>query len=78
MRPTNFDKIEQGDGANGYATEEVEMNFDGIQGEWKNNVVSESDMADLATSKYVISGGRGLKNGENFQLLYDFAVALSG
>ena len=32
-------------------------------------------MADLSTSKYVISGGRGLKSGENFKILYDLAEA---
>jgi electron transfer flavoprotein alpha subunit len=35
-----------------------------------------SESADLSTAKYVISGGRGLKNGDNFKLLYDFAAAL--
>jgi len=40
------------------------------------NIVSESERADLATSKFVVSGGRGMKNGENFKLLYDLAVAL--
>lgn len=33
-------------------------------------------MADLQTAKVVISGGRGLKNGENFKILYDLAAAL--
>ena len=30
----------------------------------------------ISTAKFVVSGGRGLKNGENFKLLYDFAEAL--
>ena len=54
------------------------MNLDGVKGSWVQNVVSESEMADLGSAKYVISGGRGLKNGENFELLYNFASALSG
>jgi electron transfer flavoprotein alpha subunit len=35
-----------------------------------------SESADLSSAKFVVSGGRGLKNGENFKLLYDFAEAL--
>jgi electron transfer flavoprotein alpha subunit len=33
-------------------------------------------MADLTTAKYVISGGRALKTGENFKLLHDIAETL--
>lgn len=33
-------------------------------------------MADLSSAKFVISGGRGMKNGENFKMLYDLAKAL--
>ena len=40
------------------------------------NQASAMERADLSTSKYVVSGGRGLKNGENFKLLYDLAEAL--
>ena len=40
------------------------------------NHASVSESADLASAKFVVSGGRGLKNGENFSMLYDFAKAL--
>jgi len=39
------------------------------------NQASISERADLSTAKYVISGGRGMKNGENFKMLYDLADA---
>jgi electron transfer flavoprotein alpha subunit len=41
-----------------------------------SNEASISESADLSTAKFVVSGGRGLKNGENFKMLYDFAEAL--
>merc|ERR1711976_79046 len=41
--------------------------------EWLEDIVEVSDKPDLTTARVVVSGGRGLKNGDNFKLLFDFA-----
>lgn len=48
----------------------------GVNGGWIKDEASVSESADLGSAKFVVSGGRGLKNGENFKLLYDFADAM--
>jgi len=78
VRGTNFDKVAQGDPTD-YATEAVEGVDDimaGMSGHWIENIVSKSEMADLTSAKYVVSGGRALKTGENFSMLYDIAETL--
>lgn len=76
VRATNFQKQEPGATANNYAVEDFTADLAGIKGKWLKNEASVSESADLASAKYVVSGGRGLKNGENFKMLYDFATAL--
>jgi len=75
IRPTNFEKTEPGTTSNGYETVDVASEVE-VAGSWIQNITSKSERADLTSSKYVVSGGRGLKNGENFELLYDLANAL--
>ncbi len=75
VRTTNFDRQEKGAAA-AYATEEVSFDNKEIKGKWLENQASKSETADLGSAKFVVSGGRGMKNGENFKLLHDFAGAL--
>lgn len=65
VRGTNFEKVAQGD-ANSYDVEDVSVDTANVTGKWVENIISKSEMADLTTAKYVVSGGRALKSGENF------------
>lgn len=76
VRTTSFEKVEPADAGQGYPTEDIQAVVDGVKGSWKQNIVSKSEMADLGSAKFVVSGGRGLKNPENFKLLYELADAL--
>lgn len=71
VRGTNFEAAKAGGSA------KVEQ---AASGDYKSNLtefisqeLSKSDRPELASAKVVISGGRGLKSGDNFKLLYDLA-----
>lgn len=71
VRGTAFEAAaaEGGNGAIEAAPEAAKANLT----EWIGEEIQKSDRPDLATASRVISGGRGMKNGENFKLLYDLA-----
>eukprot|EP00850_Spirogloea_muscicola_P007302 SM000036S13346 [mRNA] locus=s36:714407:717037:+ [translate_table: standard] len=50
----------------------------GGQSEWVSHELRESDRPDLGAARVVVSGGRGLKNRENFDLLEMLAEKLGG
>ncbi|OAZ92503.1 electron transfer flavoprotein subunit alpha/FixB family protein [Halomonas sp. G11] len=73
VRTTGFDAV--GDG--GSATiEAVDTVVDNAQSSFVKQELAESDRPELGGAKVVISGGRGMGNGENFKLLDGIADKL--
>ena len=75
IRTTAFDAANVGDQAC-----EIESISDAIvstNSEFVGEELAESDRPELTAADVVISGGRGLQNGENFQLLYQLADKLN-
>ena len=75
VRPTAFDKAEVGSGL--AATESLDCPQNEST-EWIMESVSKSERPDLRSASVVVSGGRGMKSGENFVLLEALADKLGG
>lgn len=76
IRGTSFEpaKLESGSAA----VENVSVDgYDTQLTTFISQELSKSDRPDLTSAKTVVSGGRGLKSGENFKLLYDLADKLN-
>uniref|UniRef100_A0A7S4EF39 Electron transfer flavoprotein alpha/beta-subunit N-terminal domain-containing protein n=1 Tax=Pseudo-nitzschia australis TaxID=44445 RepID=A0A7S4EF39_9STRA len=76
IRPTCFDKAELIDSSSidVETLEGVVQAFD--KAEWVGESVSKSDRPDLSSASVVVSGGRGIKSGDNFPILEALADKL--
>ncbi|WP_062373851.1 FAD-binding protein [Halomonas sp. KX33721] len=73
IRTTGFDTV----GTSGSATTEaVDFVADNAQSSFVKQELAQSDRPELGGAKVVISGGRGMGNGENFKLLDGIADKL--
>ncbi|SFU95002.1 electron transfer flavoprotein subunit alpha/FixB family protein [Halomonas korlensis] len=73
VRATGFDAV----GENGNASvENVDKVVDNAQSRFIKEALAQSDRPELAGAKVVISGGRGMGNGDNFKLLEGIADKL--
>lgn len=71
VRTTAFEADESSGGS--AATENTEAPAAPGVSKFVGQELSKSDRPELASAKIVISGGRGMKSGDNFQMLYDLA-----
>lgn len=74
VRPTNFAKADAEGGSADIA--EVGAGEDAGLSSYVGAELSKSDRPELAAAKIVISGGRGMQNGDNFEMLYKVADKL--
>ncbi|MGQ7287603.1 electron transfer flavoprotein subunit alpha/FixB family protein [Vreelandella venusta] len=73
VRTTAFDAVESTGGA---AVEAVEVVVENGQSSFVKQELAQSDRPELGGAKVVVSGGRGMGNGENFKLLDGIADKL--
>ncbi len=74
IRPTNFAKADAEGGS--AAVSDVDAGADSGLSSYVGAELSKSDRPELAAAKIVISGGRGMQNGDNFEMLYKVADKL--
>ena len=75
IRPTSFEKCEETGG--GASLEDVQFIDSDVKTIFISREVSKSDRPELGNARIVVSGGRGMENSENFNLLYDLADKLN-
>ncbi|QKS26774.1 electron transfer flavoprotein subunit alpha/FixB family protein [Vreelandella titanicae] len=73
IRTTGFDAVSDGNNA---PIEAVDVVVENSQSSFVKEELAKSDRPELGGAKVVISGGRGMGNGENFKLLEGIADKL--
>uniref|UniRef100_A0A6B2EA42 Electron transfer flavoprotein subunit alpha n=1 Tax=Phlebotomus kandelakii TaxID=1109342 RepID=A0A6B2EA42_9DIPT len=71
VRSTNFPVAQEG--GSGAVEKAPDGDYKTDLTTFVSQELTKSDRPDLTSAKIVISGGRGLKSGDNFKLLYDLA-----
>eukprot|EP01132_Coremiostelium_polycephalum_P003694 gene3694-4603_t len=84
VRTTAFEKapLEGGSGSvvsiNDWAVPLVEKALSETGIKWDSSEIKKSERPELTSARVVVSGGRGMKSGENFKILEELADTLGG
>ena len=76
IRTTSFDRVSVSEGSASVENKEV-PETDSRKSDFVKNELTVSDRPELTSADIVISGGRGMQNGENFALLEAVAEKLN-
>lgn len=71
VRGTNFEPA--GSSGSGAIEKAPEGDFKSTSTEFVSQELTKSDRPSLTAAKIIVSGGRGMKSGDNFKMLYDLA-----
>ena len=74
VRGTSFDAVEAEGGS--ASVESIDVAKDAGVSSFVGEELAKSDRPELTAAKIVISGGRGMQNGDNFEMLYKVADKL--
>lgn len=74
VRGTNFEAAPEGGSAPVEKAPDAKIT-EGLS-TYLGQEISKSDRPELTSASVIVSGGRGLKSGDNFKLLYDLADKL--
>lgn len=77
IRGTAFELLPLEGGTAKFETISAADDCHSSQVQYVKQELSKSDRPELTSAKVVISGGRGMKSGENFKLLYTLADKLN-
>ncbi|XP_065200928.1 electron transfer flavoprotein subunit alpha, mitochondrial [Planococcus citri] len=71
VRGTSFEAAS--DGGSASVSSAPSGSYASSTSQWVSQELTKSDRPDLASAKIIVSGGRGLKSAENFEMLYKLA-----
>ncbi len=75
VRTTKFDAVEDQGGS--AAVEAISATGDQALSTFVGQDLTQSDRPELTSAKIIVSGGRGMQNGDNFTMLDDIATKLN-